>query len=169
MYFFQNWTSVSKGKEECGFLFGKDEKTQKNHGSLSNTSKMLQSDTVGVVKSFNPYCSTCDSKQCTSAFNPKFKQCRSVIDTQLAGQLWINQFTIIAFFVVWLNAFRLLFNPFLTFIVWRLSPELNPSKRLTISSRLEWILKGKLSALPLAGILSGNTKRGSTLMVNCYG
>ena len=37
--------------------------------------KTFQSDTSMVLDSFNPMCSICNSKMCTSAFNPKFKTC----------------------------------------------------------------------------------------------
>ena len=35
----------------------------------------FQSDTSKILDSFNPPCAICNSKLCTSAFNPKFKTC----------------------------------------------------------------------------------------------
>ena len=35
----------------------------------------FQNDTRKIMDSFNPLCSICSSKLCTTAFNPKFKTC----------------------------------------------------------------------------------------------
>lgn len=37
--------------------------------------KSFQNDQREISNSFNPLCSICGSKSCTTAFNPKFKTC----------------------------------------------------------------------------------------------